>query len=687
MTYAEAAPGYWRAGWDGCLPLPVGRKYPPPSDYTGEHGAWPSWPDVMAWAEGSEGAGNIGLRLPHHVLGLDVDAYGDKAGAHTLGAAVKRWGPLPPTWMSTSRTDGVSGIRLYRIPEGLAWPGEMGAGVEIIQYRHRYAVVAPSVHPSGASYRWITPDSAIGTFPAVDDLPNLPEAWVDGITGGKAAISQARGTRNFTAALEWIDDTVEGAPCERTAAALAAALADVASAKGSMHEVVRNHVLRLVRLGEQMHSGMTFALMGLQGDFLANVTDRNRGGDARSQIQAANEWERMIVAAVNLVTANPSVAQCDCGRRELVEFMPNVPLPKIAEAKRPTKRTLSLTRASSIKIRPVKWLWENRLPLGALSLLGGREQIGKSTVAYTLAADITRGSLPGHYEGQARAVIVAGTEDSWEHTIVPRLVGAGADLDLVYRVDVTSVDGGVGPPELPVDLADLEEAVTGEGAALVLLDPLLSRLGGNLDSHKDADVRKALEPLVAMADRARVSVLGLIHVNKSGSSDPLTSLMGSRAFSAVARAALYALADPDDEGIRLLGQPKSNLGPEQPMLAYRIVGAHVADTDEGPVTTGKVEWLGEREGTVSDRLETASQSSTDRTAVGEAADWLDYWLTSKGGEDDSANVKKAATAVGHERNALARARTKLGILVVNRHTVPRTTCWALPVVSQSSPSP
>jgi hypothetical protein len=154
--------------------------------------------------------------------------------------------------------------------------------------------------------------------------------------------------------------------------------------------------------------------------------------------------------------------------------------------------------------------------------------------------------------------------------------------------------------------------------------------------------------------------------------------MASRAFSAVARSVLFAMADPDEEGGRLLGQPKSNLGPEQKVLAYRIIGTNVEQDGEEAIGTGKVEWLGEREGSISDRLETASQSSEDRSLTGDAVEWLDYWLTSKGGEDDSANVKKAASASGHAVRTLQRARNKLGITVVKRGTVPYTTCWALP---------
>ena len=78
------------------------------------------------------------------------------------------------------------------------------------------------------------------------------------------------------------------------------------------------------------------------------------------------------------------------------------------------------------------------------------------------------------------------------------------------------------------------------GAALILLDPLMSRLDAKLDTHKDAEVRLALEPLVSIANSTGAAILGLIHLNKSLSTDPLTMLMGSRAFAAVARAVLFA---------------------------------------------------------------------------------------------------------------------------------------------------
>ena len=167
-------------------------------------------------------------------------------------------------------------------------------------------------------------------------------------------------------------------------------------------------------------------------------------------------------------------------------------------------------------------------------------------------------------------------------------MAADADLTCVYRVDVVTAEGTGANLSLPRDLLALEHVVREVGAALIVLDPLLSRLDTALDTHKDAEVRIALEPLVTLADRTEAVVFGLIHVNKSSSSDVLTLLMGSRAFTAVARSVLFVMLDPEDESRRLLGQPKNNLGrTDLPTKTFRIVGALAGmDWRERPVDPG-----------------------------------------------------------------------------------------------------
>jgi len=287
--------------------------------------------------------------------------------------------------------------------------------------------------------------------------------------------------------------------------------------------------------------------------------------------------------------------------------------------------------------------------------------------------------------GRPRAVIVAATEDSWEHTIVPRLMAAGADLELVYRVDVTCADTEHTVLSLPRDLGELRRATSEVDAALILLDPLLSRVDAGLDTHVDAKVRQALEPLSKLAHDTDACVLGLIHVNKSASTDVLSTLMASRAFAAVARAVLFVLRDPQNEEQLLLGQAKNNLGRmDMPTLVFRIVGEKVADTAEGAVWTGKIENLGEDERTIREAAEAAAASPGDRSAVAEAAGWLEDYLVTRGGSADSADIKKQGANAGHTQRTLQRAREQLGIKA-KPHGFPRQTDWSLPVVPGSDP--
>ena len=348
-------------------------------------------------------------------------------------------------------------------------------------------------------------------------------------------------------------------------------------------------------------------------------------------------------------------------------------------ARRPRlKRSVVLTPASGIVVKPVRWLWKDRVPTSALSLEAGREGIGKSIHAASVAADVTRGRLAGVYFGIPRSVIIAATEDSWEHTIVPRLLAAAADLDRIFRVEVRTADLIETTLSLPQDLDELERVIAEQDVALLVLDPLMSRLDSGLDTHKDSEVRKALEPLVALADRTGAAVLGLIHVNKSGSTDPLTSLMGSRAFAAVARAVLFVMTDPDDESVRLLGQAKNNLGrSDLPTLSFRIDGVKVSDTVNGEVWSGKLEWVGESHRTIREALNAASESADARSALQEAADWLVDYLTEQGGTAESKAIKDAGQKYGHSASTLKRARASINA-VVESHEMPRRSLWSLP---------
>jgi hypothetical protein len=339
---------------------------------------------------------------------------------------------------------------------------------------------------------------------------------------------------------------------------------------------------------------------------------------------------------------------------------------------------VQLTAAGAIHPKPVHWFWEERLALGTLGLLAGDVGLGKSMLSCWVAARASRGQLPGEYHNQPKAVLICAAEDSWAHTIVPRLIAADADLDKVFRVEVATPEGVTTGLSLPRDLAELERAAVEQDAALLILDPLISRLSNALDTHRDGDVRNALEPMVTVAETTRMAVLGLIHHNKSGSVDPLQLVMASKAFTAVARSVHSVIRDPDDETEkrRLFGSPKNNLGREDLATLAFVVASHVIDTDEGPANTGRLDWVGEVDGTISDAMRRGRDE--DRTATAEAADWLEDYLAQNGGTAPSADIKRDGRKAGHVDHTLKRARQRIRA-EVSSVGFPRVSWWSLPV--------
>jgi hypothetical protein len=353
-----------------------------------------------------------------------------------------------------------------------------------------------------------------------------------------------------------------------------------------------------------------------------------------------------------------------------------------------TTRVIHVAAANTIAIEPVSWLLTDWLPLGAFVLLGGREGIGKSMLAYTLAADVTCGRLPGVYAGVPRSVLVAATEDSWSHTIVPRLMAAKADLARVYRIDVLAPDGTELALTLPLDTTGLAGVARETEAGLIVFDPLLSRIDAKIDTHKDSDTRRALEPLAALARTANVTCLGLIHVSKSSSHDALTLLMASRAFTAVARSVLFILVDPDDDTRRVLGLAKNNLGrTDLPLRSFRIKGVLVTTTAAGDeVWTGQLEWLGESERSLRDLVEQAAAERSDRGAVQDATEWLTDYLTEQGGCVARTVIVEAAKRAGHSQATIDRARHTAHIRSEGRG-FPRVAYWLLPPTSTTRSDP
>jgi putative DNA primase/helicase len=231
-----------------------------------------------------------------------------------------------------------------------------------------------------------------------------------------------------------------------------------------------------------------------------------------------------------------------------------------------------LTCGADMTPQPVRWLWQYWLALGKLHILAGAPGQGKTTIALAMAATITIG---GRWPDGSRCapgnVLIWSGEDDPADTLVPRLMAAGADRARCYFIEGARRDGEVVPFDPARDLGQLLEAIEKIGGInLLVIDPVVSAVTG--DSHKNTEVRRALQPLVDLAASCDCAVLGITHFAKGGQgTDPAQRVVGSVAFTAVARVVMVAAkvkGDEEGQDARILARSKSNIGPDDGGFQY-----------------------------------------------------------------------------------------------------------------------
>lgn len=235
-----------------------------------------------------------------------------------------------------------------------------------------------------------------------------------------------------------------------------------------------------------------------------------------------------------------------------------------------------LVRLCDVQPEPIVWLWPGRIALGKLTLFAGDPGLGKSFLSLDLAARVSTGTKWPDCDEQAPlgGSILLSAEDSLNDTIRPRLDAAGADVERIMAL--TSIAVGNGKPkercvDLKRDLPQLEQAIRQvPDCRLVVVDPITAFLG-KTDSHVNAEVREVLKPLADMADKYRVAVVAITHLNK-GEGRAIYRATGSIAFAAACRSVLAITADKDDptEARKLFLSVKSNIARKPNGLAFSL---------------------------------------------------------------------------------------------------------------------
>lgn len=296
--------------------------------------------------------------------------------------------------------------------------------------------------------------------------------------------------------------------------------------------------------------------------------------------------------------------------------------------------------AKDIAPRAVDWLWPGRIPIGKATTFAGQTGMGKTFAVCDLAARVsTGGEVPcGGGECFERGkVLIVSAEDDADDTLVPRLIGLGADLS---RIAFLSPEAEATFTMAALQLLNNSLDQMGDDIRLVAIDPPTSYLAG-VDDHRNAELRGVLAPLRRWAIERRVAVLLITHVNKAAGAnvDAMARVMGSAAWVQAVRAAHMFAPDPDDKKRSLFVPLKVNNAPRPRGLAYRI-----ADDDDGRT---RVEWLGEVETSADEAVGRLPKKSRGACAT----DWLAERFRERR-EWSSEELKRAASEAGFSKNAL-----------------------------------
>jgi hypothetical protein len=529
--------------------------------------------------------------------------------------------PLPASVRVRSRR----GVHAYgKPPNGYRGPLKIQLSPDgVIASSDGYLIAAGALHPTGHVYAYEG---------GVDEITVLARGWLE------EAAMLGREAR------AWADRALaEGDEIP----------------KGQRNETLFHLALQLIRQGAGRE------------DALARLLDVNRVqcrppldlGEVRKQVNGAARW----------AARHPTVEEELRARARQV----------LDESRSPPRARRTRGRGSGlflpfVDVRlsgPPRWLWRGKVPEGAVTLLAGRPKLGKSLFAVWLAAQLSRGLLPGDHLGTPARTLIIAAEDPVDTIVKSRLVAAAADEAFVgtlasrppspptnARGNRGGLDGldGAGAVARRVTIPDeyelLEQLVVENAVALVVLDPINSFITHKVDAHRDAEIRRVLDPLAALAARRHFSALAVVHLNRRSDTDVLNRITGSGGYGGSARSILTFGRHPENDAQRVVAA-EGNWQKEARSDLFEIKEVVVfPDADPDDQTQPALVHVGATDLDSSDLID---QLGDDRSTIEEAKDYLLGELAL--GPVPVADLRRGAEANGLSWRTVERAKKLLGI--------------------------
>lgn len=224
---------------------------------------------------------------------------------------------------------------------------------------------------------------------------------------------------------------------------------------------------------------------------------------------------------------------------------------------------------ADVACRPVDWLWPGRIAFNKVTMLDGAPDSTKTLMAVDIAARLSNGQpfygSPGRAYKPANTLIVS-YEDDIGDTLRPRLEAAGADLRRIFAYHLSDT------PMLPSQARALCKVIQARDIRLVIIDPLMAAIEAKHNANADQEVRAALRPIIAFAQKYRVAVILIRHIGKGeASKSDMNKGLGAVGIGGLARAGYLLKSEGSEPGYRQLICYKNNLAPKPETIEYEVV--------------------------------------------------------------------------------------------------------------------
>jgi hypothetical protein len=186
-------------------------------------------------------------------------------------------------------------------------------------------------------------------------------------------------------------------------------------------------------------------------------------------------------------------------------------------------------------IPEIRWIVPDLIPEG-LTILAGKAKMGKSLLILAMALDIAAGKpVLGASIAEHGRVLFISPDDPAENRLKAGIKALRGDDETPLPIDyamqwpmITKDDGGI---SLLREYLDYHKGTV----RLIVID-VLGKVMPSMPEDAGAYDRiyRLLSPLKALAQEYHVSIVTVMHKNKSGGSDPLDGIYGNTAYGAVA---------------------------------------------------------------------------------------------------------------------------------------------------------